>query len=169
MRRQRPRKTRELARPSSQYFLKHKPGLCSQLSALSHQIAIPSGAWPGHLIPYLANWHSIFHRIPWLPGTVGDALQYQLAQTGFSAQILDKVCGPLMLVQVPRYVPPGNEGLLVHSFPWECLGRSQFRNKRSYPLPSPIWTAEIDKRIVIYYSRSLCVHKGLGPSLSCKD
>jgi len=103
--------------PASQYFLKHKPGLCSQLSALFHQIAIPSGAWPGHLIPYLANWHSIFHRIPWLPGTVGDTLQYQLAQTGFSAQILDKVCGPLMLVQVPRYVPPGNEGLLVHSFP----------------------------------------------------
>ena len=33
------------------------------------------------------------HWASWLPGTVGEALQYQLAQIGFSAQILDKVRG----------------------------------------------------------------------------
>lgn len=82
---------------ASQYLLKHNPDLCSQLSALFLQIAIPLGAWPSRPLlgmPYLASWHSIFHQLLWLPGTIGDALQYQLAQTGFSAQILDKVCGP---------------------------------------------------------------------------
>lgn len=69
-------------------------------------------------MPHPARWHRVSHQLLWLPGTVGDALQYQLSQTGFSAQILDKVCGPLSTVWGLQDVPPpGNEGLLAHSYP----------------------------------------------------
>lgn len=142
MRRQRPERQLELPRPS-QPVLKHNTDLCSQLSALFHQIAIPLGAWsrrPLLDIPHPDNRHSVFHQIPWLPGTVGDALQYQLAQTGFSAQILDKVCGPLGTGRIPKICHEGMRGSWFIVSRWECLWRSQFRNKRNYPLASPIWT-----------------------------
>nr|ABD49099.1 integrin alpha E [Mus musculus] len=89
-------------------------------------------------------------RIVHMEGTVGDALQYQLAQTGFSAQILDK--GQVLLGTVGAFNWSG--GALLYS---TQNGRGCFLNQ----------TAKEDSRTVqySYLSYSLAVlHKAHGIS-----
>lgn len=133
--RQRPRKRAWTAQaePASSCFSK------TQMSALSsghHSTKYSPLLRPGPAGP---SWTcltlplgTVSHQIPWLPGTVGDALQYQLAQTGFSAQILDKVCDPLSIVGVSKmchHQAIRDSWLIVT--PWECLWRSHFRNRET--------------------------------------
>lgn len=51
-----------------------------------------AGPFPG-LVSSFTLLTAVSHWASWLPGTVGEALHYQLAQIGFSAQILDEVRG----------------------------------------------------------------------------
>lgn len=66
-----------------------------------------AGPFPGLVAPSILP-RAVSHWASWLPGMVGEALHFQLAQVGFSAQILNEVRDQLSTRQARHGAGPSN-------------------------------------------------------------